>query len=77
MAPLSWQRIENISQPTPGQPGMGNWIVTERAQIPAGWLVRTYAAHREVDQPSGGPADVEFAYNVSITFVPGPTSDWK
>jgi hypothetical protein len=36
VAPLMWQQIENVPHPVPGQPGMGNWMVTERAQVPNG-----------------------------------------
>lgn len=76
MTPLDWKKIEDVSIPTAGALGMGTWYNTERAWIPQGWLVRTWASHREVDTLPGTPPAVELTAGVSLTFVPDATHSW-
>lgn len=82
--PLVWERIE-LSQSSGdhvfhGVPGNARFVLTQRARVPGGWLVRTQlirvlAGVRPVDQPWVGGVGV--GAGVGLTFVPDPGHEWK
>jgi hypothetical protein len=80
---LTWQRIELHAYQTDEVlghvPSNGRWLLTERAKVPGGWLVRTHisrvlASAHPVDQPWVGGIGV--GAGISITYVPDPEHTW-
>jgi hypothetical protein len=73
---LHWQRIESMNRPSPTAPQLGEWMATDRAQVPGGWLVRSYAVRREAISIPGAAIEPELGFGLALTFVPDPTGAW-
>lgn len=73
---LQWTPIEVVDQLSKQPPRLGNWVMTERAQVLGGWLVRTYVVQREAAQVSGSAVEPEYNSSVGLTFVPDPNWAW-
>ena len=80
---LTWERIELHSYQAEDVlghvPSNGRWLLTERAHVPGGWLVRSHvsrviASAHPAEQPWVG--GVGLGAGISITFVPDPEHAW-
>ena len=74
---LNWHQIELVDRLSPSPPRLGDWIKTERTQVPGGWLVRTYLLRREAAQVPGSAIEPEFSTSVGLTFLPDPAWTWR
>lgn len=82
--PLSWERLElhtyQAKDVLGHVPANGRWMLTERAKVPGGWLVRCHisrvlaSAYPEEQPWVGG---VGLGAGISITFVPDPAHSWE
>ena len=73
---LKWETIELLDQLSPQNPKLGNWLKTERASVPGGWLVRTILIRREAAQVPGSGVEPEYNSSVALAFVPGSAGTW-